>query len=157
MRITRWGEYGILCCLYLASKHEDNHALGAAEIAESQNIPLQYAQQILHRLRKGGIIKSSRGPHGGFRLAKGPEDTNLKDVLYAAEGTTLEVICQTDPVYPNLCSSASACGLKDVWMDLKQAIDQVLEKQTLAIIMKKHTNFNHQALVPSPSRAPVLV
>ena len=80
MKITKWGEYGILCCVYLA-QNNGNRAVGAGEISESQSIPLQYTHQILQRLRKGGIIESLRGPHGGYRLAKSAENTTLKDIL----------------------------------------------------------------------------
>lgn len=137
MHITKWGEYGILCCIYLAAKAETNEAIGAAEIAHAQDIPLQYTQQILHRLRKGEVITSVRGPHGGFRLSKTPAETTLKDILYAAEGATFEVICETHPIYQEACGPESDCGLKDVWVELRQAIDQILEGKTLAQLITK--------------------
>ncbi|NLF25682.1 MAG: Fe-S cluster assembly transcriptional regulator IscR, partial [Deltaproteobacteria bacterium] len=65
MRITKWGEYGILCCLYLA-RHGSEHSVGALELSRERHIPLQYTQQILQRLRRGGVIESLRGPGGGY-------------------------------------------------------------------------------------------
>ncbi len=145
MRITRWAEYGILCCLYLARKHtagsdthnneSDTTTVGAAEISETQSIPLQYTQQILHRLRKGGIIRSVRGPHGGFILAHPPGEINLRQILSATDGDTFEVICETDPVYPHLCNTEHECGLRPVWHDLKDKINKALESYTLLTIM----------------------
>jgi len=152
MHITKWGEYGLLCCLYLARKYESGEAIGAAEIAETQRVPLQYTQQILHRLRKGDIIQSVRGPHGGFKLTKSPQDTNLKDVLRAAEGATFEVICDHNPLYEDTCAPNAECGLKDVWYDLRDAIDKVLESRTLAGVLEKHKIF-HDRLVSIQSKA----
>ncbi|RIL08293.1 MAG: hypothetical protein DCC75_09280 [Proteobacteria bacterium] len=152
MRITRWGEYGILCSLYLARRY-GSEPIGASEIAEAHLLPLQYAQQILHRLRKGGIINSTRGPHGGFTLSKDPSLINLKEILYAAEGDTFEVICESDPVYPHECSFKVDCGLKFVWRDLKGAVDTLLESRTLAQVLALVPDTGaplQEVLVPGP-------
>ena len=125
---------------------EKDLAVGAAEIAEAQSIPLQYTQQILHRLRKGGVIKSIRGPHGGFCLARPAGNINLKEILHAAEGDTFEVICETDPVRPNAehphrCSSDYNCSLRHVWYNLKTAVNQFLEAYTLERLLQAEDEF----------------
>ena len=149
MRVTKWGEYGILCSLYLAKKQQDG-PIGASEIAESQQIPLQYTQQILQRLRKGQIIKSIRGPKGGYALSRPPEETTLKDILYAAEGDTFEVLCESHPIYNELCESRN-CGLKSVWIELKRAVDELLEQRTLARVMELEQRYPEpELLVPGP-------
>ncbi len=137
MRVTRWGEFGILCSLYLARKGE-NEAVGAAEIAEKQSIPIQYTQQILQRLRKGGIIKSVRGPKGGYALVRSPIETTLKDILYAAEGETFEVICESDPVYTEKCEGR-VCGLRSVWTELRTVVDDFLSKRSLAWLIENES------------------
>ena len=155
MRVTKWGEYGILCSLYLARKHHDG-PVGAAEIADGQQIPLQYTQQILQRLRKGNIIKSVRGPKGGYALTESPEKTTLKAILYAAEGDTFEILCDTHPVYSERCED-SVCGLRSVWHELKSAVDSLLEQHTLATIMRKEVEARIlspiKSLVPGPRAA----
>lgn len=156
MKVTRWGEYGILCSLYLA-RTSAAAPVGAAEIAEAQGIPLQYAQQILHRLRKGGVVTSVRGPHGGFRLARPAVEVSLKDILYAAEGDTFEVVCDANPVHHNCHDEDRDCGLRGVWQELKRAIDHVLEQRSLADLIErelasgKSTMF--EPIVPIRSRA----
>lgn len=149
MRVTKWGEFGILCSLYLARKYSEG-AVGAAEIAERQLIPLQYTQQILQRLRKGKVIQSVRGPHGGYRLARSPEAITLKDILYAAEGATFEIICETKPVYDEQCSAdrQPACGLRNVWYELRESIDALLTARTLASLLGNAET--HAPLVPGP-------
>jgi Rrf2 family protein len=136
MRVTKWGECGLLCSIFLTHKYGSS-SVGAPEIAESQGLDLQYTQQVLHRLRKGNIITSVRGPKGGFRLTRDPTTITLKDILYAAEGDTFEIICDYAPIRPNKetpgrCSTKDTCGLHGVWVELRSAIDELLEKKTLA-------------------------
>ena len=136
MRVTKWGECGLLCSIFLTHRYGSG-AVGAPEIAESQGLDLQYTQQVLHRLRKGKIITSVRGPKGGFRLTRDPSTISLKDILYAAEGDTFEIICDYAPIRPNKeppghCSTKDSCGLYGVWLELRSAIDELLEKKTLA-------------------------
>ncbi len=142
MRVTKWGECGILCSLHLAQRH-GGAPVGAAEIAAAQGLDLQYTQQVLQRLRKGGVIDSSRGPHGGYSLVKAPAEVTLKEILYAAEGDTFEIICDYAPIHPDAsspshCADKTTCGLHAVWQDLRSAIDSLLEARTLADVMKLH-------------------
>jgi len=137
MRITKWGEYGILCCIHLA-KRGTEVAVGAAELSKYQAIPLQYTQQILQRLRRGKIVVSVRGPGGGYKLSRDPSLINLKDILYAAEGNTFEVICDNHTIpchkYP------SRCVLQPVWRQLKEKVDELLEGQSLASLVQAATH-----------------
>jgi Rrf2 family iron-sulfur cluster assembly transcriptional regulator len=139
MRVTKWGECGILCALYLAQRYDDS-TVGASDIAENQGLDLQYTQQILHRLRKGNVIESVRGPKGGYRLVRAPEKTTLKEILYAAEGDTFQIICDYAPIHPNdaspnQCATKETCSLHGVWQDLRTAIDALLEQKTLADLL----------------------
>jgi Rrf2 family iron-sulfur cluster assembly transcriptional regulator len=150
MRVTKWGEYGILCSLYLA-RNAARGPVGAAEISEAQVIPLQYTQQILQRLRRGGIIESSRGPHGGYSLCRKPEETTLKEILYAAEGDTFEIICESNPIYPDQCGN-STCGLHAVWSELKTAVDTLLSSRSLSWVIEKEAQGTANELVTKVGR-----
>jgi len=143
MRVTKWGECGILCSLYLAKRYGDG-AVGAVEIAENQGLDVQYTQQILQRLRRGGVIESERGPRGGYRLARAPQEISLKDILYATEGDTFQIICEHSPIHPNpdddsQCSTRESCGLHGVWQELRSAIDHLLEQRTLHDLVGRDT------------------
>lgn len=133
MRVTKWGEYGILCSLYLARAGVDG-SIGAAELAEYHSIPLQYAQQILQRLRRGNIIKSVRGPGGGYMLAAPSEQITLRDILMATEGNTFSVVCENHSIKTPVCSNPEDCALHNVWYELKESIDQILAQHTLAAL-----------------------
>ena len=148
MRITRWGELGLLCCMYLA-RNFGEHCVGAAELAKSQALPLDYTQQILQRLRKGKIVQSTRGPHGGYSLARAPDSISLKAVLEALEGQTLELVCDSDPVYQSFCSQNRNCGVKWLWQGLKDAVDQYLESKTIATLIEEQSSRTSQQLSQS--------
>jgi len=139
MRVTKWGECGILCSLELA-RHYGEAAVGALEIADSQGLDLQYTQQILQRLRKGNVIESVRGPRGGYHLARPPSETTLRDILYAVEGDTFQIICDYAPIHPAVdessrCATKETCALHGVWQELRHTIDSLLQGKTLADLM----------------------
>lgn len=135
MRITQWGEYGVHCMVLLAKAQVGAAPIQAAELSANLNIALDYTQQILQRLRKGGLIKTTRGPSGGYSIAKPSETITLRDILAAAEGDTFEVICEHRPLDGNCQLGDRYCYLRDIWHDLKAHIDQHLSKQTLAEIV----------------------
>jgi Rrf2 family protein len=120
--------------------------VGAAEIAAQQGLDLQYTQQILQRLRRGDLVESERGPKGGYRLMRAPEHTTLKDILYAVEGDTFQIICDYAPMHPDTehsdaaghsqCTTKGSCSLHTVWQELRSAIDTLLEQKTLAQLME---------------------
>jgi Rrf2 family cysteine metabolism transcriptional repressor len=150
MHVTKWGEYGILCSVFLARRYlaalgsadaaksdADCGPVGAAEVAQEQGIPAQYTQQILQRLRRGGVVASVRGARGGYVLSRHPKDITLLDIMTAAEGSTFDVMCETSPAYPRETASKEcaggngSCNLKDVWFEVRNAIDAVLTRRTL--------------------------
>ena len=147
MRITQWGEFGAVACIYLG-KQPAGQSAGAQEIADALSIPIQYTQQILQRLRRGAIVESIRGPNGGYRLSNTPDNINLKQILEASEGTTFEIICDAKPIYADCGSPAVHCGLHDVWRGLKDTVDQYLGGKTLAaLISNTGSEFFHRKLV----------
>lgn len=138
MRITKWGEYGILCSLFLAQRG-DGSACTASEIAEARNIPLPYTHQILHRLKTGAVITTQRGRNGGYRLARPPHEITLRSILEAAEGDFIKTLCEIHPVYEEACTTqADLCGLRHVWQEIEAAIAAVLEKRTLQWLVENH-------------------
>lgn len=138
MRITQWGEYGIHLSAYIAQQQSETGApVPANDIAKSQSIAADYAHQILQRLRKGGIIESVRGPLGGYRLTRPPEQITLLDILVAAEGESFEIICDNRPIGNERCSPNGNCSLRGLWHDLKDHIDSFLKKETLRSLSQR--------------------
>ncbi len=157
MHVTKWGEYGILCSVFLAQRYlaaiesdasgeipnqVSKGPVGALEVAQAQGIPAQYTQQILQRLRRGGIVTSIRGAHGGYVLDRHPAQITLLDIMKAAEGSTFDVMCETSPAYPGTGESTECvgggiggCNLKEVWLEVRAAIDTVLTSRTLESLL----------------------
>ena len=150
-KVTQWGEYGIHIMLYIASKqHEGQKLVSALEISESQNISLNYTQQILMKLRQGGLIGSERGPKGGFFISKNPKEINLQQILVGSEGDTVEVICEHSPINQERCSKEAHCYLKSVWYGLKNIINDYLEKISLDDLLHNLVNNIEAPLVSLP-------
>ena len=140
MRITQWGEYATHFCIYFAriAKESANKTVTATEIAEAHDIDQLYAQQILQRLRKGNLILSTRGAHGGYHLSRPAKDISLRQILAAAEGETFEVICDSKPIDGTRCASGFDCSVRGIWQDLKTHIDDYLETKTLEDLSSSH-------------------
>lgn len=132
MRITQWAEYGSHCAIYLARELKNgNITVTAHDVARELKIESDYAQQILQRLRKGGIIESVRGPTGGYKLVRDPRSITLKDLILATEGTTFDVMCDSKPLEQACSTSDYACSLKGAWVELKKHVESYLETVTL--------------------------
>ncbi len=98
------------------------------EVSEAQNIPRRYLATILNDLRRAGLVTASRGPEGGYRLAKNPELISLADVIRAVDGP----LTQVGGVRPeNLDYTGSAVNLGEVWLKLRAAERELLETTTL--------------------------
>lgn len=125
MRITTWAEYGLICALHLARKNSEGPVTGR-EIAENEKLPGDYVEQIMLRLRRAEIVKSTRGARGGYTLARAPEEISVKDVLQASELATFDLHCVSHPVNEERCADTGDCSIRPVWMLLQKRIDEVL-------------------------------
>ena len=125
MRITTQAEYGLICALHLARRIDDGPVTGR-EIAARERLPSDYVEQIMLKLRRAEIVKSTRGAHGGYRLARPADEISVRDVMNASEHSTFDVHCGSHPVEEERCSSAHDCSIRPVWLLLQQRIDEVL-------------------------------
>jgi Rrf2 family protein len=125
MRITTWAEYGLICALHLARRTTDGPVTGR-EIAESEKLPADYVEQIMLRLRRAEIVKSTRGAKGGYSLARASQEISVKDVLQASELATFDLHCVSHPVNETRCADSGDCSIRPVWLLLQQRIDEVL-------------------------------
>jgi len=126
VRITTLAEYGVICALHLARRASEGPITGR-EIAEVERLPGDYVEQILLRMRRAGIVASTRGAHGGYALARSADSISIRDVIEASEMTTFDLHCLSHPVEEERCSSSHNCSIRPVWMLLQQKIDDVLE------------------------------
>ena len=108
--------------------------LQAKTIAEGEDISTKYLEQIISPLKKAGLVRSIRGPRGGYVLAKSPSEISMKDVVLALEGPMLPEECREHPEYVPHCSD---CITRQIWQELQGAVMGVLEKVTLADLLKR--------------------
>jgi Rrf2 family protein len=134
VRITTLAEYGVICALHLAKRTDDGPITGR-EIAATERLPVDYVEQILLRLRRADIVKSTRGARGGYALARPASEISVRDVINASELTTFDLHCVSHPVEEERCSAAHDCSIRPVWLMLQQKIDEVLEGVRLSDLL----------------------
>lgn len=147
MRITTWAEYGVICALHLAKRGGDGLVSGR-EIAEREKLPPDYAEQILLRLRRAGIVTSSRGARGGYALARPASEITLREILAASELVTFDLHCDTHPVDAARCSASHDCSIRPVWQMLQRRIDEVLEGVRLADLLEEEQAVRRRVGLP---------
>jgi Rrf2 family transcriptional regulator, cysteine metabolism repressor len=125
MRVTAKGEYATQAVLHLAMQYPEVVAIH--DIAERHHIPLKYLEQILLELKRGGILDSRRGVHGGYTLARAPEQISVGDVLRLVDGAFAESSCtHAETRLGSMCAEGPSCGLKQVWQDVQDAVEKIL-------------------------------
>ena len=129
----------------------ENHTNGPVslrKLAKRQEISLKYMEQIIPLLKASGLVRSARGAKGGYFLAKHPKEISLLEVLQALEGPLVLVECLEDK---NHCRRARECATYDIWQDIQQAIQKVLQKTTLEdIIISRQKKQKNGRPVPCP-------
>ena len=152
MRITTLAEYGVICALHLARRLPDGPVTGR-DIAARERLPVDYVEQILLRLRRAGLVQSTRGARGGYALARTPEEISVRDVITASELTTFDLHCVSHPVEEERCSASHACSIRPVWMLLQQKIDDVLAGVRLSDLLHEESEVRERVgLAPAEDR-----
>jgi Rrf2 family protein len=134
VRITTWAEYGLICALHLAKRAGEGPITGR-EIAAGERLPADYVEQILLRLRRAGLVNSTRGARGGYSLAKAPDEISVREVIAASELGTFDLHCVSHPVGEERCAESQSCSIRPVWVMLQQKIDNVLDSVHLADLL----------------------
>lgn len=127
MKLSAKAEYACLAVLALAGSGPEDPPLRIREIAEEHGIPERYLVQILLQLKAAGLVLSTRGASGGYRLARLPERISLAEVLSAIDGPQLH----REPAGP------AARSLEAVWRDVREAERAVLERTSIAALAQR--------------------
>jgi Rrf2 family protein len=152
VRITTQAEYGLICALHLAHRVDEGPVTGR-EIAAQERLPGDYVEQIMLKLRRAGIVRSTRGAHGGYTLARRPDEISVHDVISAAEHSTFEVHCTSHPVEEARCSSSHECSIRPVWMLLQRRIDDVLHGVRLSDLLLQESEVRERVGLSEPAGA----
>lgn len=144
MIFTTKAEYGVRLLVELGRQGAgpDREAVGEPvslkAIAEAEGLPLAYLERIVALLRKAGLVESTRGAHGGYRLSRPPEDIRMDEAVVALEGAVAPMTCFVDDTGSSrvLCSheadSGHGCATKLLWMRVQGGVTEALGRTTLA-------------------------
>ena len=135
MKLSTKGRYAVMAMVDLASNSK-GQPVALADIAERQEISLSYLEQLFAKLRKGGLVKSVRGPGGGYLLAYPVEESRVSDIIVAVDEPIRATRCA--PGSPAGCrSNKSRCLTHDLWEELGNQIHLYLSSVSLADICNK--------------------
>jgi len=134
MRISSKSKYGLRAMVEL-SKEYGKGPVSAKTISESEGIPISYLEHLLAKLRRAGLIKSVRGPGGGFELAMIPDDISVLSIVRALDGPVLLCDCFEESEVKLTCDNPDSCSIRVLWEKLRVEIEDALEATTLAYIV----------------------
>ena len=135
MRLSTKGRYAVMAMVDLA-KHGTGEPISLAEIAERQEISLSYLEQLFARLRKGGLVRSVRGPGGGYLLAFAAAETRISEIILAVDEPIRATRCA--PGAPTGCrANKSRCLTHDLWEELGNQIHLFLSSVSLADVVER--------------------
>lgn len=135
MRLSTKGRYAVMAMVDLAA-HSKGSPVALADIAERQEISLSYLEQLFAKLRKGGLVKSVRGPGGGYLLAHPADATRVSDIILAVDEPIRTTRCANGT--PQGCrTNRSRCLTHDLWEELSNQIHMYLSSVTVADVVQK--------------------
>lgn len=139
MHLLATEEYGLRCLLQVAQLGQNgvDRPLTIPEIAEAEGMTAVYAGKIMRSLREGGLVTSTRGAAGGYRLARSADSITPWDVILALGGSMFpESFCETHPGARPDCVHSPDCSIRALWRRAESAVEHVLSGVTLADLLR---------------------
>lgn len=140
MKLSTRGRYGMRAMLDLAL-HAEEGALLLKDVAHRQDVSVKYLEQLITPLRAAGLVRGVRGAHGGYTLARPPEEISVSQILMALEGSLAPVECLGET---KNCQQKSYCATQELWCEIYAAIQSVLEKRTLKDLADRQRLLNRK-------------
>ena len=144
MKISTKGRYALRLMLDLAI-HNTGEPVRIKDIAARQEISDKYLEQIISSLNKAGYVKSIRGPQGGYRLTKAPEQYTVGMILRLTEGSLAPVACLDDEI--NSCTRQDTCATLKLWKMVNDSVSSVVDKVTLADLVEWQNEMNNNYVI----------
>ena len=135
MNLSTKGRYAVMAMVDLA-RNGDGKPVALNEIAQRQEISLSYLEQLFAKLRRGGLVKSVRGPGGGYRLSRPSGDIRIADIIMAVDEPISATRCRSGS--PKGCTSTGMrCVTHDLWEELGRQIQMFLSSVSLGDVVEK--------------------
>jgi Rrf2 family protein len=132
MKLTKRGEYGLRALLALALFYGQK-TLSLREISLQEKLPVKFLEQIMMTLKRSGFVESVKGKHGGYSLARRPEEITAGEVIRAVDGPLAPVITASE-IEKRIRREDRHTGLYSVLLDVRNAISEILDHKSLADI-----------------------
>jgi Rrf2 family cysteine metabolism transcriptional repressor len=133
MKLSSRTRYGMRAMLELALEY-GKKPLQIKSIADREDISNKYLEQLMAMLKSSGLVRSMRGPRGGYMLARPPAEIKLSEVFTTLEGPLVPVECLD---HTEFCTRCSDCATRLIWQDLYKAMMSILETTTLQDLAEK--------------------
>lgn len=135
MKISHKCDYALKIILDL-SEYYQLRKVHLSEIAERQDIPENFLEQIIRFLKKGGFIESKKGPNGGYFLTKSPKEILLGEIIRYIEGTIFPISC-ADPNGKCECDFIPKCAFLGIWKDIGDAINKIIDSYNFEQLLQQ--------------------
>ena len=145
MRLTTKGRYAVTAMLDLAM-HQSSVPISLADISRRQGISLSYLEQLFSRLRRSELVESTRGPGGGYQLARGSDVITVAEVIAAVDEEIDATRCHRE----GNCHNDARCLTHDLWIDLTDHIHEFLAGISLGELIRRQ---HQQAMQGSSLRS----
>ena len=131
MQVSRKVDYALRAVIHLAGDAQRERSCTVAEIAERERIPKQFLEKIIRDLIRTSLVKSRRGPHGGYVLARPAEEVTFRNVIEAVEGPISLNGCVGEHAE---CFLMGACGMNRVWAEGQRRVMDLFQSTTIASV-----------------------
>ena len=132
MRLSRRSEYGLRALTELV-RHEGEGPIALATLASRNRLPAKFLEQIMATLKHGGIVRTTLGSHGGYEMAADASAVSIGRVIRLLDGALAPLPCVSLRYYGRCsCPDEATCPLRDVMIDVRDAMLEILDKETLA-------------------------
>ena len=133
MQVSRKVDYALRAVIHLADDEHQGRACSVAEIADRERIPRQFLEKIIRDLIRTGLVRSQRGPHGGYALARPADAVTFRHVIEAVEGPISLNVCVGEHAD---CSLLGTCGMERVWREGQRRVMELFENTTIADVRR---------------------
>lgn len=136
MQVSYKTDYALKVILHL-SENYPNKMDHIKDIANKQDIPKKFLEQVLLLLKKGGFVMSKKGSNGGYYLKKPPEEITIGDIIRYVAGSISPISC-IDPGNDSSCDFASFCVFKPVFKDVEKAVSNIIGHKNFKDLLVEH-------------------
>jgi len=133
MQVSRKIDYALRAIIHLAGEEASDRTCSVAEIATRERIPRHFLEKIVQELIHKGLVRSRRGPHGGYVLARPAERVTFRDVIEAVEGPISLNVCTGEHAD---CSFLGACGMERIWREGQRRVLDLFSTTTIADVRR---------------------